>query len=212
MITLLTLFSTFARAEEPTAGKEELLAYPEYTVRANDGSFVIEQRTTRAPGNWQTWIRHRGSDTPPYRLSLWMNDLCWASLFHISPDRRHLFHTQKTGSGDNYGSLFTRGNDGKYHLLGQPHPSPSLEDLAWDFFRKKSGLKALCYHHGFEFVAWGSDGKCIELSLHGTDVHEDYYIDGWKFHFNIATRRFFLTPDQKAPNKHAIVIRHPERE
>lgn len=193
-----------SRADEP------LMVYPEHTVTAPSGDFAVEQRSGREePGGWETWIHPTTKGQPDYKLQLWHDGMLdWAGNFSISPNERYLLHIQKTGSGDNYGAVFNRGKDGRFVLIGSKPPDSGFSEQAWDYFRRKTGREARCYHSGIEFVSWGGDGKCVEISLHGTDVYEEYWVDDWKLHYNLETRRFFQTPDQLEENRQAIHLKH----
>jgi hypothetical protein len=149
------------------------------TLISPSGSFSIEQKyCVGSEGDWlfQSWLCPRKSDS--YQLKLWHGgEISWAPYFFISPNERWIFYTQKTGSGDNYGEVFFREKNGfcSYKLMDHPYPSPSFSDAAFDFLGKKESLKLTLYHNGAEFVSWGKDGICLEISLNGTDCYEDYY-------------------------------------
>lgn len=176
-----------------------------------DRSLSSNIRERRSPPGWETWINPVAKGHPSYKLQLCHEGMIdWAGRFLVSKNERYLLHIQKTGSGDNYGVVFLRRENGRFALAQPVAPSPSLSDRAWDYFRVKTGKVARCYHSGIEFVSWGFDGECLEISLHGTDVEQDYHVDEWKVHYNLRTRRFYNTPDQLHDNRAAIVMKHPE--
>jgi len=138
------------------------------------------------------------------------SEISWKGWYWMSPDSRLVFHTQKTGSGDNYGTLFERHPEGRISHIGGRTPNSPLSDIAWEFFRAQTGLDAQLYHRGVTFIGWGDDHRCVEFSLHGTDVDEKYWIDDWILHYNTATRKFFVAKGQQTHNKKAIFFRgHP---
>lgn len=181
----------------------------EYDVRSPEGSFLIEQRMGGGYG-WQTWIRPTHHHASPYQLRLWHDcEIDWAGYFYISPNERYLLDIQKTGSGDNYGAIFIRDKTPRFVLAHPVMPFPPLSENAWDFFRKTTTLEAKVYHDGIKFIAWGTDGKCLEISLNGHDLDEEYYVRDWRLHYNLVSHRFFQTRDQIIHNRHSITqIRH----
>ena len=177
----------------------------EYDVRSPKSTFFIEQRMGGSYG-WQTWIRPTRRHSSPYQLRLWHDgEIDWAGNFHVSPNEKYLLQTQKTGSGDNYGAIFVRDKTHRFVLAHPVMPFSPLSENAWDFFRKSTGLKATVYHAGIEFIAWGTDGVCVEISVHGSDCYEQYYVDDWRLHYNLVSHQFFQTRDQLIHNRHAIV-------
>ncbi|WP_050029135.1 hypothetical protein [Verrucomicrobium sp. BvORR034] len=159
------------------------------------------------PRLWQSWIVP-ANGKPSYRLVLCHEgELNWPGLFQISPNEQYIFHVQKTGSGDNYGTLFARDSDGVFRLTTLTSPSLPFSDAAWKFFQQNTQLEIALYHDGVEFLSWGEDGKCFEFSLHGTDTGESYWISDWRLHFNTTTGRFFCTPSQKKHNLKSIHYR-----
>ncbi len=173
-------------------------------VKSPKGTFIIEQRRGRG-----TWIRPTRKHSSAYQLRLWHDsEIDWAGYFRVSPNERYLLDIQKTGSGENYGAIFVRDKTHKFVLAHPVEPFPPLSENAWDYFRKSTGREAKVYHDGIEFVSWGTDGKCLEFSMHGSDLGEEYYVRDWRLHYNLLTHRFFQTHDQLIHNRHAIIIKH----
>lgn len=191
------------------ARADDYKAISRNTVRSPKGSFRIEQRARDDGANgwlWQAWVCPSAVNGKPCQLSLWHDcELSWPGIFSIAPDERHLLHIQKTGSGDNYAELFVRGMDGRFHTLHKPG-SLSLSDEAWVFFQRVTGLKLGLYHDGAEFLGWEADGESIGLSLHGSDLGEEFHIRSWRLHYNMRSAKFFLTKDDREANRRAVAF------
>lgn len=187
------------------------LATPQRGYGVESGASIFGETTARGIRDWFAVPRNRrlfdgDRRVNPERLSFsTKSDLDWSCRNHVSPDGRFVFCIQKTGSGDNSASLFRRGVNDEVTPVGSWTSTKEFSDEAWGFFRKRTGLAAVVYHRGVDFVAWGDDRQCVEFSLHGTDCYEGYYISGWILHYNITTRRFFVARGQKEQNKKAIV-------
>ena len=204
LFPLLILLMTFLEA-----GAGEYKAYPAYSVKSPRGSFVIGQRARVEEDGWfwQAWICPETASAPSYQLPLWHEgELSWCGNFYISPDERFILHIQKTGSAANDGAVFTRGRDGRFALSRSGDPGLSLSRGAWSFFGRSTGLKSASFRTGLGFVAWGTDGECLELSLRGQDFGGDHFVQDWRLHYHLVSQRFFLTRDQVRHNRRAITV------
>lgn len=199
-----------------TAQDTRYVVKPEYTLRSPNGTFRLEQRAWVSEDNewhWQTWICPATKGTAAYPLRLWHGgELCWAGRFQISPDEKFIIHMQKTGSGDNYAEIFAPGRDGRFHSIHKPEPSPSLSDEAWKHFTEITGIPNAFYHAGTDFRGWEPDGESVAISLDGTDVNERFFIRDWRLHYNLRSRKFFVTTDERTHNRSAIIAKTRSRD
>ena len=192
----------------PVAHAGEYKVQPQHTIKAPDGSFVIEQRALVEQDEWlwQAWICPVSGGGTSYPLPRWHEaEWCWAGSFSIAPNGEYLLHIQKTGSGANEGAIFAKQRDGKFVPAPNPGPSAPLIERAWSFFRLKFSKDPRLSRGGMNFVSWGQDGDCLEISLHGSDLGGGFAVDDWRLHYNLVSERFFLSRDQIIHNRRAVV-------
>ena len=193
----------------PFAGAGEYLVQPKHSVRAPDGSFVIEQRASHKGDDlaWQAWICPAPGNGTAYALPGWQEtEWCWAGVFSIAPNGNYLLHIQKTGSGSNEAVIFTKRRDGRFVPASNLRPSAPLSNRAWSFFRQTLGVNPLLNRGGIAFVSWGEDGDCVEISLQGSDLGGGYAVSDWRVHYNLVSARFFLSRDQLRHNNRTVTF------
>ena len=186
--------------------------HPEYSVKSPGGTFIIEQRALVEGDkwSWQAWMCPAAAGVVPYQLPLWHdNELCWCGDFYIAPNGRYILHAQKTGSGASDGALFTRGPDGLFALMHSACVGPPFSERVWSFFRRTLRRDPKLSRSRMEFVAWGADGVCLELSLGGEDLGGGCRVHDWRLHYNLMSKRFFVTHDQILHNRRAITVPPP---
>lgn len=155
---------------------------------------------------WQTWIAPFKGRFEAYRLpKLESFPESYGAEFSVSPDERYLFMTQKTGSGDNYGVLYLRGKSGRYASVD---PMVSFDATAWrqcdTHFHFANDYWECRYHEAIGFVGWEPDRETFGVRLQGHHCFEDYYLSNFRLHYNVRSKNFFMTADDKRHNRRSV--------
>ena len=202
---LLLLTSTRLLSAAPSA---------EYTLHAKavispKHTFQIEQHSKEDHGGsweWQTWIMPLTKRSEAYQLPLSRHyPSSYGADYYVSPDERVLFRTQKTGSGEYYGALFIRGRSGHYEPADV---EASFDAAAWRALDARMHLSTndwKCrYHEAIEFICWEPDRETFEIALRGQHCYEHYFLEDWRIHYDLRSKKFFMTADERKHNQRSF--------
>lgn len=191
------------------APPEKYVLQSEMTRKSPHGKFLIKHYGwERGDGDWdwQTWIVPVGKSTEAYPLphSPRYPPNREAECF-VSSDEKFIVYIQTTGSGDISGDLYARGRSGRYELTDA---RSTFDTDAWEAFDARSHFTTdawKCrYHEAIGFLGWEPDGETFAFRLGGQHCSEDYYVHDWRMHYNVRTRKFFLTADEQTHNRRAL--------